>query len=233
MTKPAKARRIEILHHGVDTAFFKPAVRDAEFVARYKISPQDRIALFLGTTYSFSGLDAVLMRLKGMLSRYPHFKVAIVGAGDLDRKLREIVRDQGLEDRVILSDGMRPYAEVPRWISLADVAFNSFAINDITRDIIPIKNLQYLACAKPVVSAPLHDLMRLLPSEESGSLYCDIENRPDDFMEHLGRISHSDDERERLGQNGLQYILQHFSMNTRIDRLERLLSSAREEKLRN
>jgi len=145
----------------------------------------------------------------------------VVGDGPLMPILQRIIAERDLAGRVILT-GVRPYAEVPRWLSIADVAFNSFAINDITRDIIPIKMLQYLAAGRAVVCAPIPDVMRLFPERTAGIRYADIAD-PGAFVDVLGRLLADPEECARLALAGRAAIEGRYSLSRTIDALESLL----------
>jgi UDP-galactopyranose mutase len=55
--------------------------------------------------------------------------------------------------------GGKSYEELPAYLSGWDVAFMPFALNESTRFISPTKTPEYLAAAKPVVSAPINDVV--------------------------------------------------------------------------
>lgn len=222
--RPVGARGV-VLEHGVDTAIFRPLPRDAELAARYGIEPADRVALFVGTLYPFAGLDALLAQADQLSAACPAAKLVVVGDGPLMPALRRGVAERGLGGRVVLA-GMRPYDEVPRWLSLADVAFNSFEINDITRDIVPIKMLQYLAAGKAVVSAPIPDVMRLFPERSGGIVYRDIADAGG-FARTLGELLADRPQAEALGEAGRALIERRHSLERTIDGLEALLAGAR------
>lgn len=65
--------------------------------------------------------------------------------------------------------GQKPYDELPGYIAQWDVAMMPFAINEATRFISPTKTPEYLAAGKPVVSTPVHDVVRSYG--ESGFVY--------------------------------------------------------------
>ena len=215
--------RARVLEHGVDTDLFRPLPRDSELAESFGIAPNDRVALFVGTLYPFSGVDDVLRVFDVLSAECAQAKVVVVGGGALMEPLRALVAKNSLGDRVLLT-GVRPYDEIPRWLSLANVTFNSFHINDITRDIVPIKMLQYLA-AKPVVSAPIPDVMRLFPERVSGIIYRDISNA-EDFAKTLGALLRDSDEAQALGRAGRELSLRERSLNGTIDQLEGILRSA-------
>ncbi|HSU18894.1 MAG TPA: glycosyltransferase [Acidobacteriaceae bacterium] len=56
--------------------------------------------------------------------------------------------------------GQKDYAELPVYIANWDVAMLPFARNASTRFISPTKTPEYLAAGKPVVSTPIHDVVK-------------------------------------------------------------------------
>jgi UDP-galactopyranose mutase len=56
--------------------------------------------------------------------------------------------------------GGKSYRELPKYLAGWDVALLPFALNDATKFISPTKTPEYLAAGKPVVSTPIHDVVR-------------------------------------------------------------------------
>jgi glycosyltransferase involved in cell wall biosynthesis len=56
--------------------------------------------------------------------------------------------------------GMKPYNELPSYISGWDIAMMPFAHNESTRYISPTKTPEYLAAGRPVISTPIIDVLR-------------------------------------------------------------------------
>lgn len=65
--------------------------------------------------------------------------------------------------------GGKSYEELPGYIAGWDVAMMPFALNDSTRYISPTKTPEYLAAGRPVVSTPIHDVVR--PYGEEGLVH--------------------------------------------------------------
>ena len=215
---------IEVVNHGVDTTIFSPRPRDQNLCNHLKIFPTDHIALFLGTTYSFSGLDALINQLSTIIELCPNFKLLIVGGGQMDEWLKKTVEERNLKDRVVLT-GMVPYGEVPRYLSLADVAVNPFFINEITKNIVPIKILQYLSSGLPVLSSPLHDLSNKFPEETSGIVYSDIAN-PEIFALRLVELLKHAERRSVLSKQALSHIQTNYSIDIAVSAIENMLYKA-------
>lgn len=213
--------RYEVLDHGVDTCHFRPLPRDQELSQELGIGSADQVLLFLGTTYSFSGLVNLVKRMPTLLSTRPNLKLLVLGAGEQDNELRQLVRDMTLEASVILP-GMIEYSDLPRYLSTATVALNPFEINEITKDIVPIKILQYQACGIPVVSTPLPDLMLKHPEKISGITYSESDDIVS-FISALESILDSEIATEQ-GRRGLAFVSQRYSVERTVEKLEEHLS---------
>lgn len=218
--------RTVVVDHGVDSVHFSPRLSDPELMRRYGLSGHDTIALFLGTTYAFSGLTNLVRRMPAALQQCSSLKLVIVGGGEQDQELASLVEALGLEGRVVLT-GMVPYQEVPRYLSLATLALNPFELNDITRDIIPIKILQYQAAALPVLSTPLPDLLRKHRAGVSGVEYSNSDD-PDVFLSRMTELLRDTDRLRSIGQRGIDFVAEHFSVDRAVDRIETTFRQIRE-----
>jgi glycosyltransferase involved in cell wall biosynthesis len=218
--------RTTVVDHGVDSAHFAPRTPDAELRRRHGLSDDDTVVLFLGTTYAFSGLANLIRRIPQALDSCPSLKLVIVGGGEQDVELASLVAELGLASRVILT-GMVAYAEVPRYLSLASLALNPFELNDITRDIIPIKILQYQAAGLPVLSTPLPDLVRKHGVGVSGVEYC-CSDDPDAFMAKMTELLRDGGRLHNIGRRGMDFVNEYFSVECAVDRIEATFKQIRE-----
>ena len=57
--------------------------------------------------------------------------------------------------------GQQPYERLPHLVAEWDVCLLPFALNASTRFISPTKTLEYMAAEKPIVSTPVHDVVKL------------------------------------------------------------------------
>ena len=65
--------------------------------------------------------------------------------------------------------GMKSYDELPTYIAGWDLAMLPFAMNESTRFISPTKTPEYLSAGRPVVSTPIHDVVR--PYGDAGMVH--------------------------------------------------------------
>lgn len=221
-----KESKIRVMIPGVDTAEFKPDLGTDGLRERWGIGKGDKVVLFVGTLYSFSGLDLFITRFKDILQVAPNTKLLIVGSGEQHRILKELIACMGFGQNVIMT-GVQPYNTIPKYINLADICICPFAINGATRDIFPIKVLQYLACGKPLVCTELMGVKEVIYGEEQGMVF--VKN-VDEMIEKVILLLKSDSERNRLGQNAVNYIRKSHTYDRMAKQLESELKTLVEAK---
>lgn len=118
------------------------------------LSESERIVMYMGSFFYFSGLTEVIT---SMIGKSKSFKLVLVGNGGQEEELRELVMNSGLQDRVIFS-GFIPFDQLPHVLAAADVAINPMERTLVSNAALPNKVLQYLACRLPVVATKLDGL---------------------------------------------------------------------------
>ncbi len=212
----AKRSRIRVMLPGVDIAEFKPDLDVVDIRKKHNLKEQDKIVLFVGTLYKFSGLDLMVEKFGTVLQAIPNAKLLIVGAGEQQDTLKNMIERLGLSQSVIMA-GLQPYNLVPYYINLADICICPFLLNGVTRDIFPIKILQYLACGKPLVCTQLLGVKEVIQGEEHGIVYVS------DHAEMVDKIMwllKSEEDRKRLGENAINYIKRVHSYDKMAKQLE-------------
>lgn len=203
----AEEAKVRLLPMPVDTGLFHPSLDSSEVRQKWALSEKDQAIVFIGTLFEFSGLDLFIRQFRGVLEHVPEAKLLIVGDGPQRSKLEGIIAELGLKEQVIIT-GFQPYETMPKYINLATICLNPFLITETTRDIFPGKIVQYLACAKAVVATPLPGLVAVTPGEDQGLEYA---NSADELVQKVIQLLKSPEYRERLGNNGLNYVKQVHS----------------------
>jgi glycosyltransferase involved in cell wall biosynthesis len=98
----------------------------------------------------------------------------------------------------VIFAGMQPYGILPEVIRSADVCINPFELNGITRNILPTKLFQYMACARPVLATSLPGTLTFLQGEQQGIVYSELH----DFGRNLGDLLLDEPRRLELGKRG-------------------------------
>jgi glycosyltransferase involved in cell wall biosynthesis len=211
-----------VLDHGVDTTHFKLITINQDLAVDLGIKPSDFVVVFLGTTYAFSQLDKIIANIPEITQIISNFKLLIIGAGELDQSIRDQIKSLNLSEQVVCC-GMIDYAKLPQYLSLAKIAILPFQINNITKDIIPIKMLQYLSSSLPVVSTPLPDVVNHFPAAISGVVY----SRDDDITGYIETLQSSIQKSnlEELSNNARQFVSNNYSIDATTSQLVKILSA--------
>jgi glycosyltransferase involved in cell wall biosynthesis len=202
----ANPSKVKLQPAGVDTDLYKPLPKNLELAKKWGIGQNDKVVLFAGTLYGFSTLDWLAENWKSVLENIPEAKLLILGNGPLFPNLQKIIKKNALEKSVILAD-WQPYELLPDFINLADICINLFQLNDITREIIPTKLFQYLACAKPVVALPLPGTVDILPGEKEGMVYA---KGNQDALNLIIKLLKDENKAGEIGENGYRLTKEKY-----------------------
>lgn len=208
--------RTELMLSPVDSERFIPASEGrAATLAKLGIPVDRRVVVFVGSLFSFIGVGDVIERWGAVLAAVPDAHLLIVGGGPDEQRLRRLAA-AGSESDAITFTGMRPYDEIPDLISVADVGICPFEILPVTRDINPIKVMQYLSCEVPCVCTPIDGTVQVLPEGESGVLYAE---QGEQFTRKLAALLADPSRCERLGVAGRDWVMAHHSFGALAEQL--------------
>jgi len=216
----APRERIKICGLGVYTSLFRPNLNVSHLREKHNLDVDDKVIIFVGTLFEFSGVKKFVSNFATLKKEIPNVKFCIVGEGSQYKSIKEEVSQKNLENDVIMT-GWVNYKEVPEYINLAHVCLVPFDINPTTNHITPQKILQYLACAKPVVSSALQGTMGLLPPEKSGVLYA---KNQDELITHIRRILTDESYASRLKENGRRMVETHYRWEVITRQFEKIVS---------
>jgi glycosyltransferase involved in cell wall biosynthesis len=220
----ANKNNVELLLFGVDLNKFNPSIQSSIVKKSLGLSETDLVVLYIGTLFDFSGLDLYLEQFPQVIKNIPNTKLLIVGGGALYGKLKKSISELELTENVILT-GFKPFSTMPQFINMASICINPFKVTGATREIIPGKVIQYLACGKPVLSTPLPGMISFLKGTDYGLVYSDIQG----FAENTIRLLKDIKTREQIGKNGYQYAKNNHDEVKLAHKLEHVLSQKIQE----
>jgi len=216
--------RVSVLRPGMAPEF-SPAPKDPELLRRWEIADDDRVAMFLGTMYEFSGIDYVIEHFAAVAGRVPRAKLLLVGGANELERFQAAAAASGVPERIVFT-GMQPIQALPGLINLGDIAFNSFRRTSLTDTVFPEKIPRYLACGKPVLATPLSAARELLHGEQNGVVFRDI---GPGFMQSMAELLCDDERRLTLGAAARRFVSQNYDWDKTIDRLESVFREVAQE----
>ena len=205
---------------GVNSRYFKPMKKNNELLQELGIQTNDRIILFMGTLYPFSGIDHILKNFHLLLNKIKQIKFVIIGGGPDFNRLKSLSNELQLNKNIIFT-GFVEQKKIPEYIAIADICLNPFVTNTLTDRVIPTKILEYLACGKPVLSTPLKGTVELLPNENYGIVYSQL----DDFISSIEKLLQNKAHLDKLGENGFSYVKKNHYWDSLADQLIKIFDN--------
>ncbi len=200
----AKMENTEIFPLGINRKLFKKLPKNKKLLQELKINEKDKIVLFIGTLFEFSGLEKIIKKYEIILNKNPNTKFLIIGGGVQFNRLESLIKKKNLESKIIMT-GFLPQQILPEYLSLANICIQPFDTNYITNRILPSKILEYFACGKAVLSTPLEGTVEILPDESFGIIYSSQNN----FVEKLSELLSDETKLKELGRQGYDYVIQN------------------------
>ena len=78
-----------------------------------------------------------------------------------------------------------------------------------------------MACGKPVLSTPLKGTVELLPNENYGIVYSQL----DDFISSIEKLLQNKTQLDKLGENGFSYVKKNHYWDSLADQLIKIFDN--------
>ena len=99
-----EAEKIRVCWNGVRTDKYDPKRLATEDITalrnRYGISPEERMILFVGRLTAVKGILNLVKAMPTVISKHPEAKLVILGRGELERTVSDLINRLGIGDKV-------------------------------------------------------------------------------------------------------------------------------------
>jgi PEP-CTERM/exosortase A-associated glycosyltransferase len=197
------AEKVTVIPNAVDrNAFRGPGTPDPALAARLGLAGSDVLG-FLGSFYSYEGLDLLLRALPLMRRRRPEIALLLVGGGPEEPPLQALARDLSLGSSVVFT-GRVPHSDIGRYYDLAEILVFPRLSRRLTELVTPLKPLEAMAQERIVAASDVGGHRELIRDRETGYLFA-----PDDPGRLAAGILAALDDRvswPRIRANAARYI---------------------------
>jgi glycosyltransferase involved in cell wall biosynthesis len=189
---------------------------------KLRIPAEAKVILYMGSFFYFSGLPEVIRTFAKEANHNDY--LVIIGAGEQAKQLEGIAKYLGIQDKVLFT-GLVRFADLPRYLAIADVAINPLKPSLVSNTALPNKVLQYMASGLPVVSARLRGLELTFGSDLSGLIF----EKDSSAVAHSAlRLAHAELNLKQLGSNNAAKVAKLFEPGLAVESFEaQLLSMVR------
>jgi glycogen(starch) synthase len=210
-------RRIAVIPNGIDIRSYDE-IQDSDvgILDRYGLEGENYL-LFVGRLSFYKGVQYLIKAFKAIKEEFPKPKLVIVGKGDFERNLRNLVCTYGAKDVVFtgyvdsLKDKKALYKN-----SLMVVVPSLY-------DTLPMVVLEAMACGKAVIGSTVGDIPMLIRDGKNGLL-----THPGDTksLQRAMRILYDDENlRKSMGLFGRELLEKEFTSDKMAERTLKLYNS--------
>ena len=195
-------KRIIKIPEGIDLANTKVDEDKLQLLKKkFSIFEDDFVIFFMGFLYDFAGLEEIINFYNNDVKAGKYaMKFVILGDGGIYGQLKDLVKK--IEANWVILAGRVPFFEISEYIQLADLCLLSFKRNEITKEIIPIKILEYMAMQKPVLCNSLPAIIDEF-GKNSGIIFAKNQNA---LIKEIGNLINKKEKLKKIGLDGFKFV---------------------------
>jgi glycosyltransferase involved in cell wall biosynthesis len=205
--------KIQVCYNGVDPQKYSPQTVNSEQVKKiresYGIKDDESMILFVGRLVGVKGVDKLIMAMPHVLQKIPKAKLVIVGLGELQDYVVNLVKTMRLQDSVKLNFEFISEEERILHYAACDVA-----VFPSLYEPFGIVALEAMSMERPVVvgAAGVSGMREIVIccGEDQCGFHIDPSN-PTDISWGITSALEDPEKRKWLGKNGRRRVLEEFS----------------------
>jgi glycosyltransferase involved in cell wall biosynthesis len=214
-------KKIKVIENGANVDIFKPIDKKAISLFKQKIgiNSLDKIVIFVGSFYSWQGIEYLIQAAPNILEVNTNVRFLIVGDGIMKTKWIQLVNELKISDKFIFT-GRVPYEAVPSYINTSDICVTPK--KPIKSGYSPLKLYEYMACCKPVVATRTNGF-EIIEEYNAGILINPDNSR--EFADAIKKLLHNNTLRIKYGRNGREYVIKNHSWESVVKKVADLCES--------
>jgi glycosyltransferase involved in cell wall biosynthesis len=205
--------KIRVCWNGVDPAKYDPnnVSNDERLTLRrgYGINDDENMIFFVGRLVTVKGIDNLVKAMPSVLQDFPNTKLVILGIGDMEGDLKNMVNDFGIADKIIFKTEFISEPERIKHYAAADcVVFPSLY------EPFGIVCTESMSMGKPTVVGARGTSGFREQIINTGAKQCGVHINPfnpDDIAWGIKEVLQDKKKAQRMGKNARKRVLENFT----------------------
>jgi PEP-CTERM/exosortase A-associated glycosyltransferase len=207
ISRGVPAKKIAVVHNGVDVLGFKDAKADTELRRAWDLDKKNVIA-FVGSFYRYEGLDLLIEAMAELSRTTKDITLLLIGGGKVESELKAKIDKLDMGSHVIMA-GRISHDKIPGAYALADVLVYPRYSTRLTELVTPLKPLEAMAMGKIVVASDVGGHRELIRDGYNGMLF--KANDVSALTATLHRVLDDPALRQTLGRQALSWVTRERS----------------------
>ena len=196
--------RIRLLPNAVGDAFLQEPLPSRQARRQLGLDPDIELIGTVSSLVDYEGLEDLITAFSLIADRTPGLNCLIVGDGAAAPRLRSLAAELGIAGRVLFT-GRVPREQAHLYHQALDVFVVPRKDLNVTRAVTPLKPVEAMACARPVIASNLPALGELVQDGVTGRLV--RASDPRHLAEAVDALIADPSLRRDLGSNGRTHVL--------------------------
>ena len=206
--------RVHPIYDPCDETIFYPADRTA-CRKEFGYSDNDVVLVHHGILHPNKGNDRIIRAVARLKDQCPTLKYLLVGDGSELEKLKTLVKELNVSDRVVLTGWLPGRGDVNRALNAGDIGLVMRVGHESDNFHMTGALVHAMACGLPILAARLGGISEVVREEKNGLLFDPVCG--DEFDGKLTKMVGNPKLRKELGEEALNDAGKLFSMKSVID----------------
>jgi glycosyltransferase involved in cell wall biosynthesis len=209
--------RVVTLYNGIDLSGFVPLDEETRMAGRQALNiPLDApVLITVAVLRPQKGIQYMIEAMPAILQAVPEARYLVVGSGEHETVLKEMVNTHGLTDRVIFTGVRR---DIPLLLALSDV----FVLPTLG-EALPTVLAEAMAAGRPIIASAIGGVPEMIEDSVNGLLVPPAST--DKLAEACIRLLRDPEQCRRLGCAGRQIVEERFNIERQVQLLCSLYDS--------
>ena len=204
--------KVKVITNGVSLDLFdyrRNSLLSAKLRDEFSLS-KNFVIMYHGSLGSFRGLTQTIEAIAIIKSKHPDIVFFILGKATktYEEELKKLIEEKSLADNVFIHEAVS-HELVPKFLAMCDIGIVPLAVYSFPLSSCPLKLIEYLAMAKPVISTDIPFSREVIELCNCGILIPSYE--PEHIVAGIEYMYERRSSLDQMGRLGRAIVEKHYS----------------------